>query len=64
MKKYALFAGLRYYPVGGIRDLIDFFDTEEAAVKHFIEGQGGLYGWDWGQVVDSTSWKVLQEIEE
>ncbi len=51
MKRYLLFAGEQYYPLGGWDDLKGSFDTVEAAIAFPIYC-------DWKQVVDGISGDV------
>lgn len=59
MKRYLLFAGRRYYPVGGWGDFIDSFDTEEDAAEHVRAANkqaardGKLRPFEWHEVVDT-----------
>ncbi len=50
MKKYLLFGGSQYYPLGGWGDFAGSFDTIDLAVIH-AAGEG----WDWWQVIDSET---------
>lgn len=34
MKRYMLFAGDNYYPLGGMEDFVDSFDTIEETFNH------------------------------
>lgn len=63
MKKYALLAGGNYYPERGINDLIGFFDHITDAAERF--GQGVRVGceYDWGQIVDTETWKIEKELQ-
>jgi len=58
MKRYLLFAGWEYYPLGGWDDLYTTFDNKDNALQKSLnlldEGQG-----DWVQVVDSVTGEVL-----
>jgi hypothetical protein len=55
---YFLFAGLTYYPDGGLNDYKGMFHTKAAAQKEFDPEQ-----FDWGHIVtiaaDGTLVKVL-----
>lgn len=55
MKRFAVFAGLTYYPGGGMADFVKSFDTEEEA-NAFIDSGGveGVIGFtsDWDEIVD------------
>lgn len=62
MKKYALLAGENYYPERGINDLIGFFDTIPDAVSRFGQGVRVGYEYDWGQIVDTATWKIEEEL--
>jgi hypothetical protein len=45
---YHLFAGWRYYPSGGLRDLIGSYETMEEA-REVIKANN----WDWWHIADS-----------
>lgn len=54
---YALFAGENHYPAGGWDDLVDVFDTAEAAVERAEQGWNNNEStpYDWYHVVDLVS---------
>lgn len=64
MKRYALFAGHEYYPVGGWHDFQGTFDTieeaKEAARPQRIPGQP-TSSWDWWHVIDLTTCEEVAE---
>lgn len=56
MKRYLLFVGDRYYPVGGAADFFGDFETEEEAWKvleTFASDRD--YGSDWANLLDAHS---------
>lgn len=55
MKRYLLFAGESYYPVGGWKDFVDSYDTIEEAVSY------GRAAGDWWHVVDSATGKIVEK---
>lgn len=55
MKKYLLFAGQKYYPLGGMSDYIGDFDTIEQAKQAYTESKE-----DWGQIVDYEDMKAVE----
>jgi hypothetical protein len=44
MKQFVVFAGTRYYPLGGAKDFADSFDTYEEAVA-YAKGRTDDYPW-------------------
>lgn len=65
MKRFLLFAGDTYYPSGGWQDFKKSFDTVLEAVKTAAGNtkdtdlKGGT--WDWWQVVDLETGKMVEE---
>lgn len=53
VKRFALFAGASYYPCGGWRDLMGYFDTAEDALCADRSYK------DWWHVVDLTSGEIV-----
>ncbi len=64
MKKYALFAGMSYYPSGGMGDHVGYFDAEEDAISYFNSNTAGYFGWDWAQIVETDTWSLVRELGE
>jgi len=64
-KRYALFAGDNYYPTGGIRDLINFYETvEEAKAEAMREAKNvfrSVYIYDWAHVYDMETREKVAE---
>lgn len=56
MKRYMLFAGDTYYPAGGWDDFVLWFDEPEELAAYLK-----LYKPDWWQVVDTKTWKRIDE---
>lgn len=53
-RRFWLFAGDQYYPLGGFSDFQgDFFTLEEAVTK------AANRGWDWWHVFDSETKEVV-----
>jgi len=53
MKKYLLFIGGNYYPLGGIDDLVggyDAFEEAVAAMNHYYKRDS--YHASWAQIID------------
>ncbi len=55
MKKYHLFAGLRYYPSGGVGDY-KLSSNDIGILHHFISGND----FDWWHIVDED-FKLIKE---
>lgn len=51
MKRYLLFIGLHYYPLGGWDDFKDSFDTVEEAKQYFTDLDMGCGAWS--QIIDT-----------
>lgn len=51
MKRFLLFSGDEYYPVGGWEDFKGSFDTKEEA-EEFLSQQEVKY--DWNQIIDTA----------
>ena len=62
MNNYALLAGDTYYPCEGINDLVGFFATVDEAIEKFNHGDGSGWEWDWGQVVNTATWEIEEEL--
>ena len=58
MKRFALFAGLNYYPGGGMSDFVGCFETEDAAREHYCNDQSAS---DWYEIVDLV--EVMERAE-
>jgi hypothetical protein len=62
MDRFILFAGYGYYPNGGVDDMIGFFPTVEAARARFeAPDEDGDY-YEWGQVVDRETMKIVERL--
>lgn len=65
LKRYALFGGLTYYPVGGWDDFVASFDTPEEAEKLVMatnrkdRQDGRVRTYEWHQVVDLTTGSLV-----
>jgi len=55
---YLTFAGMEYYPGGGIKDFKGIRPTVEAARMVAEEAEGSN---DWYQIVDDTTLKLVEE---
>lgn len=64
MKKYALLAGEQYYPSRGINDLVGFYDTVCEARQRYGDGMSIYSQYDWGQVVETNTWKIIEEMAQ
>lgn len=62
MKRYALFAGDRFYPEGGIKDLIDSFDAIEDALPTLTAGAWAIY--THGETIEEHNWCCLYDCVE
>ncbi len=58
MKRYLLFSGDEYYPLGGWNDFKGSFDTLEEAK----EAKEKLSGHDWYQIVDTKHGITITRI--
>jgi len=60
MKRYWLFCGVAYYPVGGMWDFAGDFDSCEEAVEHLRKRQrpSGPASPEWFQVFDTVTKRV------
>lgn len=58
MKKYALFAGERYHPLGGWEDFQGDFDTVQEA-KNIILTEAGVKNWTWAHIVNLQDRRYL-----
>lgn len=54
MRRYFLFGGDRFYPLGGFYDFQGDYDTVEEAVK-----RGNSRGWDWWHIWDSKKKELV-----
>ncbi len=60
-KRFWLFAGMEYYPGGGMADFIDSYDTlEEAkATKDFADAEES--GHEWAHIYDTETGKTVYD---
>jgi hypothetical protein len=64
MKRYLLFAGEIYYPIGGWDDLKGSFETIDEAKAAASGDPPHKYEFDWWHVIDAvTGEKVLERTE-
>ncbi len=70
-KRFALFAGLRFYPRGGIKDFRAFGDSQEeletlcdANIEQWLKSDPPYTGDHWGQIADIKTMKVISERDE
>lgn len=65
MKRYLLFAGDQYYPGGGWQDYKARFTTRVEALRAAAGGTRNTDlvtgSWDWWQVVDIETGKIVEE---
>ena len=54
MKKYMLFGGDQYYPLGGMSDFIDSYDDTEKLLEHVRSEQ-----FDWWHVLDRRTMEFV-----
>lgn len=59
MKRYLLFMGDQYYPLGGWDDFKTSFDREENCYGFILEQTVRTY--DWWQIVDSHTGKIVNK---
>ena len=64
MKRYALFSGIRHYPIGGWQDLNGLFDSVNEAVacfdpKYDLGPLGQLDRLDWAHIIDLHTGDVV-----
>lgn len=62
MKPYLLFAGMNYYPSGGMGDFQGDFDSVDEAIDFFHKRNEGSknWGWEWYSVVQHSD---LNEVD-
>lgn len=58
-KEIFLFAGDRYYPEGGVQDFVGKFSKVEQAKKEIEKNGNGIDGFDWAQIVEADTMKIL-----
>lgn len=61
MKRFALFAGLDFYPSGGWRDQVGTFDDLASAIASGMATLADVAEWRWAHVVDLTTGETLWE---
>lgn len=54
LKKYIVFAYGRYFPLGGLSDIADSFDTLQEAIDFARESRA-----DFTDIVDRDTWQIL-----
>ena len=54
MKRYLLFSGHDYYPIGGMGDFAGDFDTLEAAIE-----SANSFAADWQEIYDQQERKAV-----
>jgi len=67
MKKYLLFAGHYYYPIGGFDDFHGSFDTLKAAGEWFelnLDKISTSYMNHWGHIVDRDTFEIVDRFEQ
>lgn len=65
--RFLLFGGCKYYPSGGMDDLIGSYDTEAecvAAVDAHGAGKHAYEHFDWWHIYDSESGKIVQRRKQ
>lgn len=62
MKKYLVFSGERYYPLGGIDDFDNSFSNMDEAIDYCVKSYLEDYG-RWFQIVDYNTLKVLKSAD-
>ena len=55
MKRYLVFAGSDYYPLGGWEDFKGAFDTKEEATEFIARGN-----WDWSQIISLEKSGIIE----
>ncbi len=58
MRKYIVFQYDSYYPVGGLGDVRDSFDSLEEAEKYCHANR-----YDFNKIVDRDTWEIVKEID-
>lgn len=61
MKKYLLFAGDNYYPMGGFDDFRGDFDTIELAEQHLKACFSDV---DWAHIVDRDTRVIIKKYNQ
>jgi hypothetical protein len=59
MKRFLVFTGELYYPLGGMKDFKSDFDTLEEAKDYLLSPASGYY--DWAQIYDIKENKLVYE---
>ena len=61
MKNFLVFAGINYYPSGGVKDFKKSFDTEREALLYVANKHGEYL--DWWQIVDRDTFTIIEETK-
>lgn len=64
MRRYLLFAGDNYYPLGGWCDFRGSFETPEQAKEALLPGDHTYTGMGWAHIVDLESGKVVWSSDD
>lgn len=65
MKRYWLFAGNNYYPMGGMEDFHNSYDTLEEAKKSYkVLHEEDSYEYAWAHVYDSETRSIDFDTNE
>lgn len=63
MKRYLLFYGARYYPIGGMDDFQGSFDTIEEAKKAYLESDNER-DYSWADIFDLIQEKIILRADK
>ncbi len=58
MKKYLVFAGSTYYPMGGWNDFRTSFHSIDEAKNYLLDTQKQ---YDWYHIIDSETYRIVYE---
>ncbi len=64
MKRYLLFQGDDYYPLGGAKDFCSSYDTLEAAKAEGEHLIGAKPEWRWYHVVDANTMLIVHNSDK
>lgn len=62
MRRYLLFGGADYYPLGGWNDFVGSYNTYEEAYEH--KKLGRSQGYEWTHIVDTNIGEMVQNPPE
>jgi hypothetical protein len=66
MKRYALFSGNDYYPLGGFKDFKEWGDDPRELAKIAVdrmEDDDAYHDYQWWQVVDILTGQIISKVD-